>query len=304
VDGRSKSIGNRQADKTIRVVRGEDPCRPPLEPAVYPGHESWLAGRGAGLSNRVRWTSGARLATPRRTSATCRVDCRGRAGAKGSRVRTIWADIRDRRGAIAVAIAPREAEWVPSGHGKGQRGVYIPLHSGIRPNHRPTIRPSHSASPLSTRPCRAGVLASPGSRTVRNQGCMKTRCRRQAEYDARLIELGRLARCHGTGKPARARYSGKAGLPRPPAAAGGRYSGWRPLGRIGRGKLAGRYSGPGDRMVVARVLPATRGFKPSARFGAKRACKYRCYTQPWPQKPADHAPLGSRSWGLQLRNPL
>jgi len=103
------------------------------------------------LSNRVRWTGGARLATPRRTSATCRVDCRGRAGAKGSRVRTTWADNRDRRGAIAVAIAPREAECVPSGYGKGQRGVYIPLDPGINAHLRQTFPASHSAPPFASR---------------------------------------------------------------------------------------------------------------------------------------------------------
>ena len=100
------------------------------------------------MSNRVRWTGGARLATPRRTSATCRVDCRGRAGAKGSRVRTTWADNRDRRGAIAVAIVSREAERVRNGSGKGQRGVYIPLDPGINSNLPQTFPASHSAPPI------------------------------------------------------------------------------------------------------------------------------------------------------------
>ena len=87
---------------------------------------------------------------------------------------TIWADIRDRREAIAFAIAPREAERVRSGAGQGQRGVYIPLDPGIRASHRPPFLAPHSATPLKSRSCRAGVLASPGRRT--------------AGSDARLVE--------------------------------------------------------------------------------------------------------------------
>jgi len=66
-------------------------------------------------------------------------------------VRTTWADIRDRRGAIAVAIAPREAEWVPSGYGKGQRGGGTSLDPGINSNLPQTFLASHSATPLGSR---------------------------------------------------------------------------------------------------------------------------------------------------------
>ena len=217
------------------------------------------------MSNRVRWTRGARLATPRRSSATCRIDCRGRGGVRGSRVITNWADIRDPREAIAIAIAPREAERVRSGSGQGQRGVYIPLDPGIMASHRPSFLASHSATPLTTRPCRAGVLASPGSRTARNQGLDEEKMPKAGRAGREAEELGQLARCHPGGNCHRARYPGKWQLQAGLGVAGGRYSGCRPLAQAGRGKQAGRYSGPGRVIANRWVLPPREAFQPSQR---------------------------------------